>query len=87
MHVAALVERLEPPVARAGPPGRSGSAAATSSGAARRPRRSPLVGQQQSHDGIVAIAGGEERQALHVVPVQVGQQDRAAERATVEQRA
>ena len=42
--------------------------------------RRPCAGHQQAHLGVGPVAGREERQALRVVPVQVAQQDRAAER-------
>ena len=44
-----------------------------------------LRGQQQRHPRVVPVAAAEERQPEAVVPVQVGQQDRAAERVTAEQ--
>ena len=58
----------------------SGSAAETSPGRAppRRRLRPPARAAAASTRASLAVAGGEERQALDVVPVQVGEQDRAA---------
>ena len=39
----------------------------------------PLLGQQEPHGGVVAVAGTEERQPVGVVPVEVGQHHRALE--------
>ena len=39
-----------------------------------------LVRQQQGDDGVVTVCSGKEGKALRVVPVQVGEQDRAGER-------
>ena len=39
------------------------------------------VGQGHVDDGAVVVAGREEGQAVHVVPVQVGEQDRPGEGA------
>ena len=46
---------------------------------------SPWSGSNRSTSRVVAIAGPEEGQALHMVPVQVAQQDGAAERRVAEQ--
>src|SRR5260370_1331328 len=47
---------------------------------------SPLAGQEQGHPGAVAVASPEERQPRDMVPVQVGEQDRASEGLAAEQR-
>ena len=65
---------------------RSGSAAATSRARASRPGR-PARAARRTTSRVVAVGGREERQALHVVPVQVGEQDRAVERRAAEHRA
>src|SRR5580692_10717025 len=45
-----------------------------------------LLGQQQADPRSLAVAAGEERQPVHVIPVQVSEQDRAIERLAAEQR-
>ena len=44
-----------------------------------------LLGQQQGDPGVLAVAGREERQPVHVIPVQVREQDRAGERLAAQQ--
>ena len=46
----------------------------------RRARRRPAAGSSSAGPGVVAVAGREERQPVDVIPVQVGEQDRAGER-------
>ena len=46
---------------------------------------SPWSGNNRQTSRVLAITGAEERQPLHVVPVQVAQQDGAAERRVAEQ--
>ena len=64
--------------ARAAPPGRSGSAAATWPGAARRWRRAPSSwsGRHSRTSAPSWSTARRERQALGVVPVQVAEQER-----------
>ena len=45
-----------------------------------------LLGDVHVDPGVVTVAGGEERDPLHVVPVQVAEHDRAVEGRTLEQR-
>ena len=71
---------------RGGQKERWGRTAATSCAPATPPRRCRPPGPAGTrHPRVVAIAGPEEGQALHMVPVQVAQQDGAAERQITEQ--
>ena len=45
-----------------------------------------LLGQQQADPRSLPVPAGEERQPVHMIPVQVGEQDRAVERLAAEQR-